>query len=625
MISNMLNNLDSLLAKIGILSGILIASLYIMSPTMHLFSIGITIIISCSTYLLLTHKNSFEFHENISREKSIVLNIAFLVLFSLSLIILHISNHRPLSYFSVYSFCVASVAISIYFSNQKKDYIIQYIKIILLSFNIKYSIFNLAGGIPGIDTWVHAAMNDLLSKTGNINCLYGKEMYFPIMHIQVAITQLLTNVSIKDASNFAIIVPFVFASTFIYLLTRNIFNDRGGLYAMLLVSTSDYNTYWGSAPQTTTYGIMLYYLLIYLLIKAYFINSNMKYIGLSIFIIFILILSHAVSSFITLITLFSFVIGLLIYTRIDKNCSVPNLTTLPVLALTSLLQYWFIARYLKGEESFFNTLLLWLYGPISKSAEFLNRPETTQTILATLPPFIERFANTLGFSFFLFFGILGSIYCLSTKYKNKIYFMFIFSLMCLFGITFSFPLFGLRNIIPSRWFAFEYLYLSILSSFSILKILTYMKNNKKKSVFLMIVFISISFFMSASTTSNLDSPIWLKNNTVSTTYSTAEVYGAERVANMNENITTDRLFGSCIVSIYLNKTFNTYTYNQNSSSDGIFLWRSYMEKRPISIFVEFQHRKTDSTIILGQKVHSRLNNNNNKIYDDGDLNAYLFY
>jgi hypothetical protein len=643
---NLFRKPDSFLAAVGIFLGILITLLYLVSPTIHLFSIGLSLILSCSLYIIIVYLQLPVYPlQHITKNEKKLLDITFLLLFSLSLIITHNLEYRPPIYFLLYSLCAGSIAVSIYFSNTKMDYFTQYLKIILLSFNITYSIFNLAGFIPGIDPWAHAKMNFLLSQTGNIEVLFdkemhlpivlNKEMYFPIMHVQVAVVKLISSVSIRDASNFAIIIPFVFASSFVYLVSKEFLGHRVGLFALLLVNISDYHIYWASAPQTTSYGLILYYLLVYTLVKSYFLNSNHnfnpKWVAMSIFFIFILIITHAVSSFIFLITVVSLFAGSIFYAFLYekiviskyKNATILNLGSICLLTLIALLQQWFVSMYTKGGRSLFDQIVSSLYLYINDYADFLNRPETISTFAATMPPFIERFADTSGFSLFLFFGIIGSLYCLSDKYRSRDLFSFIFVIAVLFGITFSFPLFGMRNIIPSRWFAFEYFFLSILASFSILKLSTYFKSRKFRSIFVSVVFISTAFFMSASTISNLDSPLWLKTETVSTTYTLGEVRGAETLSEFGTDYICDSSFGESVISVYYGQNCTVFNPNEKISSGNIFIWRSYMEQRPIRCFTSLEgyYKPIESTTVLGKDFHSKLTKYN-KIYYNKDLSAY---
>gem|GEM_PF-2798533 len=624
---NFFKKCDCFLATIGVVLGALIALLYLVSPTIDLLSIGLSLTLGCSLYIIIVYLQLPVYSlQHITKNGKKLLDITFLLLFSLSLIITHNLEYRPLIYFLLYSLCAGLIAVSIYFSVTKMDYLTQYLKIILLSFNIKYSIFNLAGFIPGIDTWAHAKANLLLSQAGNIEVLFNsKEMYFPIMHVQVAIMQLLSNVSIRDASNFAIIIPFVFASSFVYLLSKDFLGHRVGLFALLLVNISDFHIYWGSAPQTTSYGLILYYLLIYTLIKSYSLGNNSKWVAITIFLSFILTITHAVSSFIFVITIVSLLLGATFYNLLYREGTISKLKTISLIAVMMLLQQWFTAIYSKDQRSFFDVILYTLKIQITEHAGFLNRVETIPAFSAIMPPFIERFADTCGLSLFLFFGIIGSLFCLSDKYRNRDLFSFIFVITVLFGITFSFPLFGLRNIMPSRWFAFEYLFLSVLAGFSILKLSTYFKSRKFISIFVAVVFISTAFFMSASTSSNLDSPLWLKKETVSTTYTLGEVRGAETLSKYGNNLSSDTTFRASVIGIYLGKNFTKFNLNSQPKSGTIFIWRSYMENRPITTYINLNgyYKEVSRPIILGQSFHSKLNRND-KIYDNKDLSAYFF-
>lgn len=614
-----------------------ITLLYLISPTIHLFSIGMTLFISCALYIYITHGQFPTYlNKHLPKKWKLVLDIIFLLLFSLSLAILHFSEYRPPSYFFIYSLCVVSVAISIYFSNQKIDYIVQCIKILLLSFNIKYSIFNLAGIVPGIDSITHARVNYLLAQTGNVSTSVTgtiahaayKEVYFPVMHIQTAITGIVTNYQIKYASCFAIIVPFVIMSLFIYLITKYLFGERTGLFALLLFNLGDYNTYWGAAPQTTTYGIALYCFIFYLFVKSYILStkSKPKWVCLFLVVVFTLILTHAVSSFIFLTTLISLLAGFSIYNYLNNehliNSDSKQIFGICIITIISLLEVWFTVLVPNNGLSFFGNMLLMLYSNLAGKAQFLNRPEAISVVATTIPPFVERLANTLGFALFLFFGIIGSLYCISNKYRNRYLFSLVFMLSVLFGITFAFPLFGIKTIIPTRWFSFEYLFLSTFASFSILKLISYMRSNKLKTIYLILIFFSISFFMTTDTVSNWDSPLWLKNNTISTTYSSAEIAGAERITNSGANITSDLTFGNGIISGCMNKTFNAYTQNKPMPSGSIFLWRSYMENRPIRGFVSIDNRSIATEEVLGPEFHSKLDKYN-KVYNNNKMSGYL--
>jgi len=334
----------------------------------------------------------------------------------------------------------------------------------MVSFNLKYSLFLGYYGV-GVDYWSHLTDNSNLLQYGFIEVLSGKESFYPLMHIQVAVNAIITGTPMKDATNFAIIIPLVVSSICIFLVARNIIDAKVGLLGMLIVNVTDYHTYWGAAPQTTSYGICLYYFLIFFIFQAATANPNRKrWLFLTILFIPLLILSHAVSSFIALISILGLTIGSCIYRYVfNKQVSIFPPIFIVLLYGIALLQHWFVALYNKmGDKTFFEVITSTLITYITEYADFLNRPEAFSGYAATLPPLIERAANTTGFSLLVFLSVIGCLFWLSKKYRDGFTFSMILCTILLLTITFGFPLFGIRNIIPSRWFAFVYFFLSIM-------------------------------------------------------------------------------------------------------------------------------------------------------------------
>lgn len=616
---------DLVVALISLIFGLTVISLYLISATIYLVTLGLAISLASLIYLLIWNKKENKSENYRTKKEKILYELLFFVVFSMSLYILNISEGRPPIYFILISACTGLLAISIFCSETKSNSLIQILKIFMLSFNIKYSIYYFFGGIPGIDSVVHAKMNDLLSQVGNINVLSGKEPYFPIMHVEVAITEILTSTGIKDASNFAIIIPLVLSTIFVFLVARDLFGEKIGLLAMLIVNVTDFHIYWGSAPQTTTFGIILYYLLLFTLSKVISPRNNIKWDIISLILISTIILTHAVSSFIFLTTLIGLLMGSIIYKIVfDRNESV-YLGKITLITGIALLQHWFVALYSKGGRPFFDVVASTLHYYITGHSSLLDRPETYVGYATYLPPFIERFADTTGLAILLFFSLMGCLFWLSSKYRNKLNFSLIVCIILLLGITFSFPLFGLRNIIPSRWFAFEYFFLSIMAAFSIIKISKLFNWSYAKKIFVVMILFSLSFFMISSTISNVDSPLWLKESTISTTYTLKEVKGAETLSKYSDNLISDNRYGGSVLSVYLGIKESSFKSERDlfKSENKIFIWRNYMLDRPIRWFMRLEgyYKRIEEDKILGSEFLDKLERYD-KNYDNGDVSGY---
>ena len=172
-----IKNLDIVACIFGIIFGISIASLYLISKTIHLFMLGLALTLASLLYLILKNYKK-DTNITISSSKKIILEIVFFSLFSISLLVLQTNENRPFLYFVLISLLAGLLALSILNINSKIDTGLQILKILILSFNIKYSLFLFYGG-NGVDYWTHLQMNKVLSIDGFIKVLRDTEQFFP--------------------------------------------------------------------------------------------------------------------------------------------------------------------------------------------------------------------------------------------------------------------------------------------------------------------------------------------------------------------------------------------------------------------------------------------------------------
>ncbi|MCO5381286.1 MAG: hypothetical protein NHB15_03550 [Methanosarcina barkeri] len=408
-----IKDLDTFFAILGMIIGIIISSMYLLSSTMYLLAVGIAISLASTIYILIK-KNSQSILEVYETKKmKIIYKILFFNLFSISICVLHFSEIRPLIYFILISLCAMVLSISILCVDSKKEILFHILQIFMISLNLIYSIYYFFSYLPLSDSSKHLIMNNQLAIDGNISVLWSKETYFPLMHLQVAITKLLLNCDIIDASNIAIILPFVISSICVYLIVRTCFDEKMALFSLLILNVTDYNILWGSQPQTTTYGVSLNFFIMYIIAKLYLFtfdkldnHHNKDYYNWAIILVLLILsmfLAHAVSSFILFVTLIGFSLFIISYNKVSGKKTSTDFVSVTILAAVGLLQYWMVALYSKGGRPFFDRMVQSLGLHISNYMGFLNRPETILEYAVTLPPFSERFVNLIGFSIFLLF------------------------------------------------------------------------------------------------------------------------------------------------------------------------------------------------------------------------------
>ncbi|HOX36237.1 MAG TPA: hypothetical protein PLO06_11120, partial [Methanoregulaceae archaeon] len=368
-------NADLFAGISGIIAGLFITSLYLVSPTIHLFMLGGSLALFSLAYLVVK-KRPRGTESRMSMPGKIILEIVFFALYVASLLLVFTRDDRPLAYFVLIALCAGCTALSISKVTTKPETLLQILKIFLLSFNVKsLPIFSVGSGI---DYWTHLAMNDSLSAGGFISALAGKEQFFPVMHIQTAVMQVIADVPVKEASFLAISLPLIISSVCVFLVARSLFSVQAGLIAMLIVNMTDYLTYWGYATQTTTFGICLFYFLMLVVFHRAQTKRD-KTIWSTIFIILsvALVLGHAVSSFIFLVALSGLFAGSCMYKAMyGRHAEIfPSVLVLSLYGII-LFEQWFVALYSQiGGNSFFGVIVSTLDYYVTENAALLNRPE----------------------------------------------------------------------------------------------------------------------------------------------------------------------------------------------------------------------------------------------------------
>lgn len=627
---NTLHRLDIVASIIGLVAGVFITSLYLISPTAYLISIGWAISLASLLYLIF-FKSKIANNElvNLSRSKSskYLLEATLLILLSISIVVFHASESRNIYYFLFISLCSGIVALLCIHQANRNDIIINILNIALISFNIKLAKFYFYGG-SGTDYWTHLRMNEILAQNGKIEVLLDKEQFFPTMHINVAIAQIVPDLSSKDASMFSITVPLVISSIFVYLIGRELFGQNAGLLAMLIVNISDYHNYWGFSPQTTSYGVIIFFISMYILYKTTYSKNKLQWTIILFIMMFAVIIGHAVSSFILFVTLVGLLIGSLsynlIFTGIRKYFFSPML---PIIYCITLLQVWFIANYREDGGTFFSQISSSLLYYVVENADLLNRPESVSEYQELMPPLTYSLLNNLGFSLLICLSIIGALYWLSVDFRSDETFSILICTVLLLGITYLFPFFGLRNIIPFRWYIFEYFFLSLMAAFAIIIIIQH-TTKRRQMIAIFIFFSCLSFFMLTATLNNHtnhDSPLWLREYTISTTYTIQELKGAETISRHSEAAFSDRRYGNSILGNYYGLQDKPFDHLDISNRVGeAFLWRNYMENRPIRMLtlIEGYFKNIEISVILGAAYNEELEKMYNKFYENNELKAF---
>ena len=618
---------DGIFSVVGFGLGLLITSMNLIYSNNYLISLGPLLVIASLLYLRLRGKileKGADFNLNLDPNTLKVINILYWVCISVALFSYHQAQpyHRPPIFFICISLGVALLGLEILSSKFRDTFSVfgMMFKILLISLILRAGAYFISPYPVGSDPWGHAEYIKHFLQFHHVMVPPDWEVYYcsyPLAHLLACAGTLIGNISVKG-SMFIIGAVLALSTIFVYLFVKKVTNNINlALLSMLLLNFADFHIQWSIEVIAMSFGIAIYTILIYLILKKSEKHQILYALFLTLFL-FIITWTHTVSAFIALTSILSLYVGSLLYTQIykDKYSNAVLVSfTLCMLFIVLLIFHWMDPNY-----PFIESIVRGLVNSLTKEAKFLGRlPSITQQQWKSL-------LSISGFLIYIFFGVIGSLYCLSRKYADKTKVALVFMLIVLYFVFFAFPVMGIRNIVPYRWPAFIYTSFVIFVGIGLTGFLSLLKGKRQKISFVFIVLFIASFFMITTSVSDMDSPVYGKAIIQKLVWTESEMMLFEKINNS---------YGGVIIADLQtqNRPFQTYLKREKSpyyplTTEGdvdwdymngkLVIWRTVSLTRPVQM-AGYRH----PAMLLGTKFKSHLDNNFSCISDTGGARAYL--
>lgn len=531
-------NMDTLFALMGVAVGSVILLLYYLVD-LNQQDIGFVIISSCLVYLLF--RNSLRSTNGVkvafSFRYHMLLNIIFFTFYSITLVMHHNQLYtKPLSYFILTSILIGIIAIEIIASNGKNQ-VQLLLKTLLLSMTFRFETFYNFPSISGADAYWHAKIIQFISDTAFVPSIEvsSKYFYYPIFHIFISLMSTLSNINIKNSLFFSIGLSSLFCSIFIYLIAIQIFDTKSGLIALLLYNFSDSILDYGLLNLTPGSLVLCYFLVIlYVYYKKQVCVENRLIL---LFMTFISIITHQLSTFIVLVVLLlaHFARTFHIYANSSKDLIASSKTY--ILTFAVFLQFYWMSTYVRSNRTFFDFVVgPMIHALITDIAVGSEEVVTYAVYYSTLSNILFH----LGYLILLFIGIGGIISGVISK-DNREYSMSIVS-VALFSFIYGVPLLGIRNMLTGRWVSFVTIFLVILGSSYLSKIIYLTKSNSKIIFSFFLITSLITFFMITTPYINNANPLYSEERFSRTAFKESEINALKIINTYNGTVKTDRSY-----------------------------------------------------------------------------------
>ncbi len=441
----------------GCLLGAAIALVAHSSGDQGTLEIGLAVSIASAIYLLFRNRVASASNPSLTANRSfiLILNIIFFCTFAASIYLMRSSTYRPLMYFILTSISVAIVAAEILCVRDKTMAWPILVKILLLAFSLRYGLLYELPGFYGVDPWWHSIMVETWLDNGELTRyipfmnIWSDYVDFPMMHLDIMATRLITSLGPKDSLFFSVGLFYIVSILFVFLLGQRLVDTKTGLLAALVISFTEFHISWGAWLVPMALGVAIFSVILWLIFKASFTVSN---ISILIIMSFVLVLTHTIAAFAAAIAIALFAIANEAYKGM-RGTSIYRMyigSGFVALFWVILLARWFYSLR-SPSRSFFDTAFGWFVDALRIDMEYVGTAfEPAEATVAMPLVFLNRVALWL----FIGFTVIGSLVWLSRQAIDNRRVAIIASTLGLSVVCFAFPFFNIEVMLPGRWLVF---------------------------------------------------------------------------------------------------------------------------------------------------------------------------
>ncbi|AKB33069.1 hypothetical protein MSSIH_2379 [Methanosarcina siciliae HI350] len=513
----------------------LVASVIVFKVNFQLGFAPFSALIACIFYLIHGYSKNVEGHSNyitcntVSCNLFILLIYLFLLITGLILVLNYSLYNRTLLYFITLSisgglifFCTAYLNI-----NKFQKYSILF-AIFIISIHLYIIPQFLYTDLIGIDPWKHESF-----VTSSIQSSHFVEGFaysrMPGMHSLISMASLILDVNYKKATLISISFSQTISLIFIYLLSKNILNERIGMLATLLLAISSNKVSLGFWVQPTTFALIMATILLYLV----FIGKDMLSVPnviLKLIVGFTLIVTHMQIALGMAIVFFVIHICTPFYASVYKRKEyILNFRFLFLFAVI-MLSWW---MYVSNHFILFVDIL-------KQVIDFDPSGVAGTTVYARSSTNTEYVVDMSSYFLYYSLSVVGIFYSISKK-SNISYFALSLSGVAIALIPFVLMLSHLGGLLGERWIYLSQVLMAIPAAVGVYLIFFSNKSyiGKFISVFLIILFI---FANVVNPSANVDNP-FDRDSFVRPAHTNSELVASYTLSRINnDEVFTDYIY-----------------------------------------------------------------------------------
>lgn len=455
-------------------------------------------------------------------------------------------------------------------------------------------------GFIGIDVWTHVGLTRSILDAGSLSAIdHDKYFASPLYHLYLVSASYLYGLPLREALFLSLGLVMPFAVLLVYGTASMLVQPRWAALAALLYAVCDYAIQWSIHLIPTSLGLLFYLVVLYALVRVTRTAYSVRDYGLLLLASVAIILTHQVSSFIMLVTLGSAIVAQLVVrlglldppeagrSLISWTRDPTNLAGLFVFDLGFITFMWSLTPY-EG-DTFLETVFSYFHETLVSSAGFLNLAGGSSSTAGgggggAAPGLVDQvvlYLDTLGFLLLMFVTFLGCLYVIHRRRSEQSVLTLLLATAAMMVFVMGLPIFGIRNFIPTRWYAFLYAPMALLGAIG----LRYVARELDARVLLGVLLAFALVFPGAmllSSDATIDGPVF-EDHREELSYTHQELAASSAIGNMTGSPSGDEIRPDQVV--YTDHPYQTVIQRRGSHiTDAIVLNGSGPAEHDITVY-----------------------------------------
>ena len=356
-------------------------------------------------------------------------------------------------------------------------------QIVCFAFVFRFSALYVTPGFIGVDIWTHiVALAEPIAEEGSLAAIAQDKHYTsPFYHLLIVAAATMYDLPLRLGLYLSLGLVMPIAILLVYATTTLLVQPRWAVLAAALFAMADYVVHWGMHLIPTSLGFVFFLGVLYFLVRIMRIEFTRREFAFLVILSVGVILTHQLTTLIMLTVLVAAFLAQIVFNygpfgfqqyqpnvfRVQRPV---NMIGLVVFNFGLTIFMWSLTPF--RQDTFLATVLSWFHETLVDGAGFLNlaRPgdagdDATDAGAALSPTLFDQFVqyiDILGFLVLLGFTFVGCLYVVHRERSQQSAITLLLATAVMLVFVMGLPMLGIRNFVPTRWYAFIYAPMVIL-------------------------------------------------------------------------------------------------------------------------------------------------------------------